>query len=71
MDRGRLPENSDLYEEDGYWNLRWRNNSVDANGANEEHWCEPSQIGPATGPGGLTERGAADCMEELSDFHAG
>lgn len=58
MDQGRLPENCDLYQEGGCWKLRWRDDSSDAESLGNGHWREPSQIGPTTGPGGLTEREA-------------
>jgi hypothetical protein len=35
MNRGMLPHNVDVYQEDGFWKLRWREDSSGANGPEE------------------------------------
>lgn len=55
MDRGRLPKNSDLYLEDGFWKVRWRGNAFDSDANASARLPEPARIGPATGPHGITE----------------
>lgn len=56
MDRVRLPENSDLYLDDGVWKLRWRGGNPGP--ANESMTGEPISIGPAGGPGAISEKEA-------------
>ena len=58
MARKILPQNADLYVQDGFWKLRWREEVRDENGLVERRWRKPAWIGPATGPQRLTENHA-------------
>jgi integrase len=55
MTRIRLQQSGDLYLQDGFWKLRWREEAIDANGSAERHWHKPTMIGRATGPHGVTK----------------
>lgn len=45
MERQRLQQGGDLYLQDGFWRLRWREDAIER---------KPAWIGPATGPERLT-----------------
>jgi integrase len=53
--RVRLQQSGDLYLQDGFWKLRWRKQAIGPNGSVERHWHQPTLIGPATGPHGVTK----------------
>jgi integrase len=54
MTRIRLQQSGDLYVQDGFWKLTWRQESIDPNGLVERHFHKPAMIGPATGPQGVS-----------------
>ena len=56
MDRGRLPRNSDLYLEDGFWKVRRRDDTAQAD--KSTHITQLACIGPATGPQAIPENEA-------------
>jgi integrase len=58
MTRIRLQQSGDLYLHDGFWKLRWRREALGPNGSAEQHWNEPTLIGPATGLHGVTKEEA-------------
>ena len=58
MTRIRLQQSGDLYLQGGYWKLRWYREAIDANGLVERYCNKPAMIGPATGPGGVTNEQA-------------
>ena len=58
MERQRLEQNGDLYLQDGFWRLRWRDEANDAKSSVEGHLRKPAWIGPATGPERLTKKQA-------------
>jgi integrase len=58
MDRGRLPTNSDLYLEDGFWKVRWRDDTAQADDVKSTHITQLACIGPATGPQAIPENEA-------------
>jgi len=55
MDRERLPKNSDLFLDGGFWKLRWTQPDRGDHDSSPDRQTEPARIGPATGPDGLTE----------------
>ena len=58
MTRIRLQQSGDLYLQDGFWKLRWRQEAIDANGSVERHCQRATVIGPATGPEGVSREEA-------------
>ncbi len=54
MNRGTLPHD-DVYQEDGFWKLRRRENEPDLGGQAERPVPEPIWLGPAAGTGKLSE----------------
>jgi integrase len=58
MARRRLQQNGDLYEQGGWWKLRWREDQLDSGGKQKRGWSRPVWIGPADGPRRLTEKQA-------------
>lgn len=55
MDGVKLPRDSDLYQENGYWKLRWGEGSSNANEDGARGLCEPVLLGPATGIGSMPQ----------------
>lgn len=58
MARRRLQQKGDLYQQGGWWKLRWKEDQRLADGAIRYGWSKPVWIGQATGPGRLTEKQA-------------
>jgi integrase len=58
MARRRLQQNGDLYQQGGWWKLRWREDQLDGRGKQKRGWSRPVWIGPAAGPQRLTEKQA-------------
>lgn len=58
MARRRLQQKGDLYQQGGWWKLRWKEDQRLANGTIRYGWSKPAWIGPATGQGRLTEKQA-------------
>jgi hypothetical protein len=58
MARRRLQQNGDLYQQGGWWKLRWREDQIDGRGKQKRGWSRPVWIGPAEGPQRLTEKQA-------------
>ena len=58
MDRERLPQNSDLFLDGGFWKLRWSQEEGDNSTPGKMQSLEPAWIGPATGPDGISENEA-------------
>jgi integrase len=58
MDGVKLPRDSDLYQENGHWKLRWGEGSSNANEDGVRRLCEPILLGPSTGSGSLTQNEA-------------
>lgn len=58
MGRKRLQQKGDLYQQAGWWKLRWREDQRKADGTTSYGWCRPVVIGPATGSGRMTEKEA-------------
>src|ERR1041385_9257435 len=58
MARRRLQQNGDLYQQGGWWKLRWREDQRDAEGKTSYKWSKPVWIGPSEGRGRLTEKQA-------------
>ncbi|MGA7411461.1 MAG: hypothetical protein WBW33_13345 [Bryobacteraceae bacterium] len=59
-----LQLNGDLHVEDDFWKLRWRGDLIHENGEVKQHGLKPSLIGPATGPGRLTQKQAMEIAWE-------
>ena len=49
--RKRLQQRGDLYEQGGWWKLRWRVDMVCADGTIKRGWSKPVTIGPSKGNG--------------------
>jgi len=47
MGRRRLQQRGDLYEQGGWWKLRWREDQIDKDGKVKYAWSKPVVIGPA------------------------
>jgi integrase len=58
MARRRLQKNGDLYQQGGWWKLRWKEDQIDSRGNLKRGWSRPVWIGPALGPQRLTEKQA-------------
>jgi integrase len=59
MARRRLQQKGDLYEQGGYWKLRWKEDQRLADGSVGYGWSKPVWIGPCEGRGRLTRKQAA------------
>jgi len=73
MERATLPQNGELFQEGGFWKLRWRNGAASADVPGNGHGLPPYSIGPAIGPGQLTEAQAQQIAWEsiLSNLDQG
>ena len=58
MARRRLQKNGDLYQQGGYWKLRWKEDRLDENGAVTRGWSKPVWLGPCEGNARLTTKEA-------------
>src|SRR5258708_13827672 len=58
MARKRLQQKGDLYQQGGWWKLRWREEQIDQNGLTKRGWTKPVVIGPCEGPGAFTQKEA-------------
>src|ERR1700723_4477388 len=58
MGRRRLQQKGDLYQQGGWWKLRWREDQLLPDGSSKYGWSKPAWIGPALGRGRLTEKEA-------------
>lgn len=58
MGRKRLQQKGDLYEQGGWWKLRWREDQRKADGSIGYGWSRPVIIGPAKGAGRMTQKEA-------------
>ena len=58
MSRRRLQQKGDLYQQGGWWKLRWREDQRLADGTLRYGKSKPVWIGPAAGQGRLTEKQA-------------
>lgn len=58
MGRMRLQQKGDLYEQGGFWKLRWREDQLMKDGKVRYAWSRPVWIGPSEGKGRLTEKQA-------------
>ncbi len=58
MERTRLQQKGDLYEQGGWWKLRWREDQRLADGSVKYGWSKPVVIGPSEGRGKFTEKQA-------------
>jgi integrase len=58
MGRRRLQQKGDLYNQGGWWKLRWREDQVDVTGKTKYGWSKPVWIGPSKGQGKFTEKQA-------------
>ena len=59
MARRRLQQKGNLYQQGGYWKLRWREDVIDGEGNIDRQWSKPVWIGPSTGAHKLTHKEAA------------
>ncbi len=55
MGRRRLQQKGDLYEQGGWWKLRWREDQLDRDGKAKYGWSRPVTLGPSEGRGKFTE----------------
>jgi integrase len=58
MGRRRLQQKGDLYQQGGWWKLRWREDQLLRDGSTKYGWSKPVWIGPANGRGRMTEKEA-------------
>src|SRR6266705_3357862 len=58
MARKRLQQKGDLYQQGGWWKLRWKEDQRNNDGSIKYAWSKPVFIGPATGKGAFTEKQA-------------
>ena len=58
MARRRLQKSGDLYQQGGWWKLRWREDQIDSQNQVVRGWSKPAWIGPSDGPGHLTKKQA-------------
>lgn len=58
MSRWRLQKHGDLYEQGGFWKLRWQEDQLKPDGSVKRGWSKPVWIGPAQGQGRLTKKEA-------------
>jgi len=58
MARRRLQQSGELYEQKGWWKLRWREDVKTESGEVKRKWSKQVWIGPATGNQRLTEKQA-------------
>ncbi len=49
MGRKRLQQQGDLYQQGGWWKLRWRVDRIKADGTQDRGWSRPVIVGPAAG----------------------
>jgi len=59
MARRRLQQKGDLYEQGGFWKLRWKEDQRLADGSIRYAWSKPVWIGPCEGRDRLTEKQAS------------
>jgi integrase len=55
MARRRLQQKGDLYQQGGWWKLRWREDQIDSDGKLRRSWSRPVCIGQAEGHNRLTQ----------------
>src|SRR5438093_418502 len=58
MGRRRLQQDGNLYQQGGWWKLRWREDVKVESGDVVRKWSKPAWIGPSTGKQRLTEKEA-------------
>jgi integrase len=58
MARRRLQQKGDLYQQGGWWKLRWKEDQREVDGNVKRGWSKPVWIGPCQGNGRLTEKQA-------------
>ena len=58
MARRRLQQKGDLYQQGGWWKLRWREDQILSEGGLKRGWSRPVHLGPAEGAHRLTEKQA-------------
>ena len=58
MARKRLQQKGNLYQQGGWWKLRWREDQLLGDGSIRYTWSKPAWIGPAVGRGKMTEKEA-------------
>lgn len=58
MARRRLQQKGDLYQQGGWWKLRWREDQAHPDRTIKRGWSRPVFLGPSEGPGKLTEKQA-------------
>jgi integrase len=58
LTRRRFQQKGDLYQQGGWWKLRWKEDQRDADGVVSYAWSKPVWIGQAEGPGRFTEKQA-------------
>ena len=58
MARRRLQQKGDLYQQGGWWKLRWREDQIDSDGKLRRSWSRPVCIGQAEGHNRLTQKEA-------------
>jgi integrase len=58
MARRRLQQKGDLYQQGGWWKLRWREDQIESASKPRRSWSRPVWIGPAEGHNRLTEKQA-------------
>jgi integrase len=58
MARRRLQQKGDLFQQGGWWKLRWKEDRLDADGRKDRGWSKPVWIGPCEGNARLTEKQA-------------
>jgi integrase len=59
MGRRRLQRKGDLYEQGGYWKLRWMEDVLLPDGGVKRGWSKPVWIGPSSGAAKLTKTQAS------------
>lgn len=55
MGRRRLQQKGALYQQGGWWKLRWMEDQIDREGQKRYAWSRPVILGPAEGPARLTK----------------
>lgn len=58
MGRRRLQQKGDLYDQGGWWKLRWKEDRISKTGAIDYGWSKPVTIGPSKGLGRFTKKQA-------------
>lgn len=56
--RRRFQAKGDLYEQGGFWKLRWREDQIAPDGSIKRGWSKPIAIGPSSGQGRLARKEA-------------